>query len=522
MSTVDGQERRFRLQGVAADYYACESLEALCESGAGTGKTYSLLIKADACAWSNPNARILFVRRTRISMNTAPLPEWENEILWPGHPALSGPGATAHYKDRQFYRYPNGAEVWLTGFDSQEKIDDILSSKWDRVFIFQAEQMRLTDVEKLITRLRAFNTPYHQITYDVNPAPPEHWIAKRFGLIRGTGRWDVPPERSVFSYRHEDNPAWYDAVRDEWTSQGRQYVQTILESLTGLRRERLLKHRWVSAEGMVWEEFDADSHVLDGEVVPTGDGRAMLTAHGWERPVELRWFLGSVDIGFEDPAAFGCYGFDGQGRAYLIREEYRTHLTHDELADRIGAIYADYPMRAIVSDHDPAFIKSMNRWLSRYHGGRDVGAIVRSADKTRDKGEKSGLDIVRQRLRRREDGTRGLYFLSSALSDPDPELRHRSAPLSVTDEIPSYVYRVREDGKPYREEPDPLCVDHGCDQLRYMARYAWGRDLTAAPHERSIDEQMVAEVGSIDYAYERRHREEVAKLGKRPGRPGKW
>ena len=482
----------------------------MCESGAGTGKTFSLLIEADYTAWTHPGARLLFVRRTRVSMNTAPLPEFEKEVLWPGHPALMT--GSAHFKDRQFYRYPNGSEIWLAGFDSQQKIDDILSSKWDRVYIFQAEQMRLEDIEKLITRLRNFGAGYHQLTLDVNPAPPEHWIAKRFGLVRGKGIWNPSKNRAVFSYRHEDNPAWYDAEAGRWTDAGEEYVHTILDTLTGTRRERLLHHRWVSAEGMVWEDYDPEKHIIYGSVTPKPNGRASLEVRGWEKPVELMWFLGAFDWGFHpDPASFGCYGIDRDGRMYQIVEEYRLSLTQDEWAEKIGAIYKKYPMRAIVADDDGAFIKTMNRWLSNYHGGRDVGRIVRKADKQQDHGEKSGIDIARQRWRARPDGTYGCYILSDALVEPDPELKSREAPLCLADEIPSYVYRQVEDGKPHKEEPDPLCIDHGCDRHRYACKWVWGRDLA---EKDPVASQMVHAPGTIEGQYERRHRELLEKLGR--------
>lgn len=509
--------RRFRLQGNAADYYVCDKLEVLCESGAGTGKTFSLMVKDDATLWENPGCRILWVRRTRKSMSLAPLPDFEKYVLWPGHPALAA--GAAHYKDRDVYRYPTGSELWLAGFDSQEKIDDVLSSQWDRIRVFQAEQIRLTDYEKLLTRLRAFGTPYHQITLDVNPADPGGWIAKKFGLKRGTGEWEPGEGKAVFSYRHEDNPAWYDAEKDEMRAEGKIYVGQILEGLTGVRREQLLLHRWVRAEGMIWGDYDAEEHIIHGKVEATPEHRALLTVQGWAKPVELRWFMGSMDWGFEDPAAFQCYGFDSENRAYLIREEYRKGLSHDEWAEKIGAIHRDFPMRTIVVDTQPALIKTMNRWLSDYYGGREVGGIVQPADKTRDQGEMAGLDIVRSRMKKRPDGSRGIYFLADALVEPDPDLRRGSQPLCLTDEIPSYTYRVKEDGKPWKEEPDPLCVDHGCDCLRYMAKWAWGVDLS---HQPVVELKPVAK-NAVDYAYEVSHLEALAYLeGASEPAKGRW
>lgn len=540
-------ERHWTLQGNAARMIRSKARELLLESGAGTSKTFSLLIKADKTAWDFPGCRQLFIRRTRISMNQAPLPEWESEILWPGHPAFSGPGATGHFKDRQFYNYGNGpnpedprqgaSEIWLAGFDSKEKINDILSSKWDKVYAFQCEQLRLDDVEAVISRLRNFGCALrdeageivvndegkavesgHQVHLDVNPAHPEHWIAKRFGLVRGTGRWDTPKGKAVFSYRHTDNPMLFDAKTKKPTPQGHDYVGETLEALTGHRRQRLLLHRWVQVEGAIWPDYDPDKHVLYGAtsekhpeaLEPTnGNQSALLRVQGWKRPVELRWFMGSFDWGWEDPATFQCWGFDSKNRAYLVAEEYRQHLGHEAWAELIEEIHERHRMRVIVCDHEPALIDAVNRRLGSFYADRGVGGIARNATKVGDRGERVGLDIVRERFRKRKDGTYGIYMLSDALRSVDADLAPQ--PQRLTDEIPSYVYREKEEGKAWKEEPDPTCVDHGCDALRYMAVWAWGKDLAPKPEEGP---ETTVPLGTMGHQYEKSHRDALKRLGK--------
>lgn len=467
-------DREIELQGNGAAFFDCRDQEVLCESGAGTGKSFSLMVKANWTAREYPECRQLFLRQTRKSLTESILPDWEHEILWPGHPAIHG---TASREHRDSYRYPNGSIIVLGGCD---KIDRILSSKWDRIYIFQCEEVTLETWEKLISRLRAFQTPYHQIIADVNPAPPTHWLARKFG--RSKGAWHPNEDKAVFSYRHDDNPLLYDADTGQRTPKGEIYIEKTLNALTGVRRERLLKHRWVAAEGMVWEDYDPEVHLITGEIKKREQDETLwLHVVGWDEPVKLEWFMGSMDIGFEEPGCFQVWGVDRHNCMYRVAEVYRRHWDNGQWADAICDLHSEFRMRAISCDHDPAFIKLLNDRISG-PGGNEMHRIARPADKTRDKGEKAGIDQVRVRMKRGKDGKRGIYLMRDALRcGADPELMAEARPVCTEQEIPGYVYRVMEDGKPYREEPEPTCIDHGCDALRYAAVWIWKRDFTVTP-----------------------------------------
>ena len=66
--------------------------------------------------------------------------------------------------------------------------------------------------------------------------------------------------------RHVDNPSLTKA-----------YLKN-LERLSGARYERLFKGRWVSEEGLVYDEWDPAIHMIEAEDVP-----------------DLKWHFGSVD-----------------------------------------------------------------------------------------------------------------------------------------------------------------------------------------------------------------------------------
>jgi hypothetical protein len=236
-------DRRIALYGGNAEFFLCEDGEVLLEAGAGTGKTYTGLRKIDAFARSHPGCRILLCRKTRVSMNESVLPQWEQEVLWPGHEAFRG---TATREHRTYYEYNNGSRVVLGGLDN---VDRIMSSQYDLILVVEATEITLEDWEKLTSRLRNGMAPYSQAIADVNPGPEFHWLNKR--AKRGA--------MTRILSRHTDNPRWYDHELEDWTEEGLAY-QARLDKLTGVRRRRLRDHEWVSADGPIWPEFDSRKH----------------------------------------------------------------------------------------------------------------------------------------------------------------------------------------------------------------------------------------------------------------------
>jgi phage terminase large subunit len=321
-------KRVYRAYGGAAEYIKCTDLEALCDSGAGTGKTFSLMHKAHMVANNHPGSRQVFARVTRKSMNDSVLPEWEEKVLWRGHPAIHGTAGPAHRDD---YRYPNGSVIVLHGLDN---IDRILSSAYDRIYIFQAEEMTgaagIEVWDKLITRLRNGKTPYHQITGDVNPGPANHWINVRanrkicspcqrgersdgFPLIVEMNEdigapvcpeclgvdWQYQMRR--IRYRHEDNPRLYDHENRCWRDFGKEYIGNELGRLKGVSRERLLRHRWVAEEGVILDEWDDKVHMLDGKMFKPGTDPTeknsvnwRLHVEGWPVPIPVSFRYGAT------------------------------------------------------------------------------------------------------------------------------------------------------------------------------------------------------------------------------------
>jgi hypothetical protein len=102
-------------KGAAADLFRCRDPEVLIEGPAGTGKTRAVLEYVNATCELHDGIRVLICRQTRVSLTESVLVTWENKVLWPGHPAITGDASRAN---RHSYRYPNDSEIVLGGLDN--------------------------------------------------------------------------------------------------------------------------------------------------------------------------------------------------------------------------------------------------------------------------------------------------------------------------------------------------------------------------------------------------------------------
>lgn len=440
-------DREYTAYGGAARLFKCQALEILCESGAGTGKTFSLMQHANYTARKYPGCRLFFARDTRKSLNDSVLDEWENKVLWPGHPAITG---TASKEHRDYYEYPNGSRISLIGLDN---VDRIMSAQFDKGYVFEATEISLEDHEKLLSRLRNGMTDCHQLIEDCNPGSEYNWLNQRFPKAGET-----QPNRVRILYRHEDNPKWYDHALKRWTSQGISYIRDVLGSLTGARKERLLHHRWVSEEGQVLPEFDPRVHCITLDKVPP-----------------LTWYTAAMDFGYNAPGCLQVWGYDADDRGYRLAEVYRRGWTIDQWADAAEELRKEFPYRFMLADSArPDDIRFLNK---RLHTERESDAVVRACDKSR--GVLHGIDLLRDLLKPDALGKPRMYFVKDALRyGADPELRDKKRPVCTEQEIPSYVFRKNEEGREIKDEPDRACADHGIDAARYNATFAWGRDLS--------------------------------------------
>lgn len=404
-------------RGAAWRLLHCQAPECLVSGPAGSGKSVAALFKLHLCAEAVPGLRALILRRTRESLTESALVSFEQFVLPRDHPARQGP----QRRLRQSYRYPNRSEIILGGLDKPGRI---MSTEFDLVFVQEAIEVTEDAWESMTTRLRHGKLPYQQLMADTNPDAPGHWLKRRCDAGRTL----------LLESRHEDNPLLWGA--GDWTPFGRTYLAR-LDALTGPRKDRLRHGRWVQAEGVVYEGWDAAVHLVDRFAIPAS----------WPR-------LLSIDFGYTNPFVAQWWAVDPDGRLYRYREIYHTHCLVEDHARRIRELSAGEPRPvAVICDHDAEDRATLAR-----HFGYGTTAAVKAVG--------NGIQAVAARLRKAGDGKPRLFLLRDSLDERDPDLNERKKPCCTEEEIGGYCWNTSS-GRRKGEEPVKE-NDHGVDSLRYV------------------------------------------------------
>lgn len=418
---------------------ACDRLfdtkdpEVLLSGPAGTGKSRACLEKLHIMALLNPGMRGLIVRKTAATLSSTALVTWRrfvcNESLLSGDVTYYG----GSKQEPSAYRYTNGSVISIGGLDN---INKIMSSEYDIVYVQEATELTENDWESLSTRLRNWVVSFQQIIADCNPAQPTHWLKQR--CDRG--------QCVLLETWHEDNPQLFDDEGNV-TEKGLGYIDK-LDRLTGVRHSRLRLGKWAAVEGVIYEDFDPNVHIIPSIPISNEPVDWAGVPLSWTR----YW---AVDFGYVNPFVLQCWAEDGDGRLYLYREIYHTHKTVDVHAKNILAIvrpegrWREPKPSAVVCDHDAE---------GRAVLERELGMSTQPAHKS----VLEGIEAVQVRLRDPGDGRRRVYLVRNALVKADPELAEGGKPTCTIDEVPGYVWSDKGKEQPVKAD------DHGCDAMRYI------------------------------------------------------
>lgn len=438
------EHRAYVPHGAAQQLWWSQATEVLLSGPAGTGKSRACLEKLHWTAERYPGMRGLILRKTRESLAESALVTWEEKVVPANHPILNGPQRDS----RKVYRYPNGSEVIVAGLrqSGRNETQRVMSTEYDIIFVQEAIELNEDDWEKATTRLRNGKTPYGQLMADTNPDRPTHWLKKRCDAGKTV----------LLESRHEDNPVLWDRARNQPTEAGGTYIG-ILDGLTGPRKQRLRYGRWVQAEGVVYEGWDAAVHLVDRFEIPAD----------WTRYL-------SIDFGFTHPFVCQWWAVDPDGRLWLYREIFQMGLLVEDAAAQIKALQATEPRARIllaVCDHDA----EDRATLAKHLGVATVAAR---------KEVSPGIQAVASRLKRAKDGKPRIFLLRGSLVRRDPALAAKHKPCCTAEEFDGYVWD--EGGHRNKGEEPVKENDHGLDALRYMAAQLdfgtqWNGKITLPP-----------------------------------------
>jgi phage terminase large subunit len=382
-------------RGGCAELVYSHDREVIAEGPAETGKTLAACWKLHLTASKYPRSQWSIVRKTQKSVYGSVLQTWQRVI--DGAPVVPYGG-----EKPEKYTYANGAVVWIGGMDNPDKV---LSSERDGVYVNQAEELTADDWEKITTRTtgRGSVVPFAQAFGDCNPGGSKHWIRDRArdGKLR------------LIRTQHQDNPTLY-MEGGELTDQGRRTMEA-LDGLTGVRRKRLKEGIWATAEGAVYDIFDAAVHVREQD-------RA-----------RYRRYRLVMDEGYTNPAVILVIGEDGDGRRHVFAEYYRRGVLQGEVITQALAMGKEYGTRlAYVDEAAAGLIADLMNNRMDAHGAK--GRVL------------DGIYAVQNALKVQGDGR--------------PRLTVDPSCVNTINEFESYEWKPEKD-EPKKEN------DHAMDAVRY-------------------------------------------------------
>jgi PBSX family phage terminase large subunit len=447
-------------RGGCKEVFEAREDEVLISGPAGTGKSRACLEKLYTMCLLTPNLRVLILRKTLRSLGSTALVTWRNFVI---KEALAT-GAVVYYggssQEAPQYRFRNGSTVTIGGLDNPTRV---MSSEYDVVYVQEATEITIEDLEFVKTRLRNWTITFQQLIMDCNPAGDKHWLKLRCN--EGKCR--------LIESRHEDNPRLFDLLPDgsyRVTTKGASYI-AILDNLTGVRYKRLRLGLWVSAEGIVYEEFDPAKHVVPWSY--DDEGNALPLPAEWER----YW---AIDFGFSHPFVLKCYAEDPEdGALYMYREIYMTGRTVAEHAQTImdcvtrekTKTYWDHLNRIERTIVTREWIEPMPTAIICDHDAEDRRTFEKATGLGTQPAIKAvsvGIDLHKQRLKGDAGGPLILY-MADALVERDQSQADKLLPTDTVSEYASYVWKVSADGR-IQDEPVKR-DDDGMDTDRYMTMF---------------------------------------------------
>jgi len=403
----------YKWRGGALELIQSREPEVILSGPAETGKTYAACYKAHMACREYPGAQGALVRKVAASIPGTVLRTMKRVI---GRFPIDYYGGD---DNPERIIYPNGSQIWVGGMDNPTKV---LSGERDFIQVCQAEELNLNDLEIMATRTtgRGAVMPYTQIFGDCNPGGSKHPLRTRSRL-------------KLLISRHKDNPSLYDDAGN-LTEQGVKSMAA-LQSLTGIRRKRLLEGIWASAEGAVYDMFDSTP---GGPHVKVRD------------PREFVQFGLSIDAGYTHPAVILLIGIDGDGRWHIMREFYERGKLQGVVVAQAREWYLNAWTPPGTDAEGKPFIPRACNMIAYDEAAAALGADLRDAGMPA-KGAKGkvfgGITAIQDRLKVQDDDLARLSV--------DPSC------VNTINEFESYVWKPEKD-EPVKEN------DHAMDTIRYF------------------------------------------------------
>lgn len=346
------------------------------------------------------------------------------------------------------------SEIHYHGLDAGRSTSDddlprkIGSMAYGWIFVDEGTELSEGEWNQLVGRLRYdgkrqggqfYTVPFQQIFTATNPASRQHWMYRMFFEDKNG---------DVIQMNVRDNPY----VPED-------YVKRMERTLSGMRYERYFKGKWVGSEGMVYKEWDDDTHRIPPKKLQQRHaGWAIHQRKEWTNGEESVWaspppdwrVYRAIDFGYNNPFVCQWWARSPDDELVLFRELYQSELLIEEAAEKIKRnTDSEWVLENTFADHDAQAAETL----------REHGVLTQNAQKD----VEAGIDAVKSRMQADARGRPRLYIMQGArIHEPDNQLKLSDKPLKTADELPSYTWKDDDEDKPKKSD------DHGMDAMRYL------------------------------------------------------
>ena len=214
------------------------------------------------------------------------------------------------------------------------------------------------------------------------------------------------------------------------------YFAMLLATYHGKWREQELEGKFVSFEGLVYDNYDPEIHLID--------------------PIKLedwwpRWRV--IDFGYKNPFVAQWWCRNPDGRYFRYREIYYSHRTVNQHAQDILRHSFGENIVDTICDQD-----AEDRATLEEHGIPTIGAV---------RDIRIGVQDVWNALELDETGKPDIYLFKQALVEKDPMLVAEDLPTCTEEEFPLYAWPRDREGVIRKEVPIDL-HNHGMDSIRML------------------------------------------------------
>lgn len=213
-------------------------------------------------------------------------------------------GIAKYNQQKRQWAFPNGSVLKFAYLDNDAAVHNYQSTQMDVILFDEASQFTWYQLTYMQSRIRSVKGYPTFTAYGSNPGGICAGELKRF-FIRA-GEHEIPHIVEIEQGKKQTHMFIPAKLSDNLILEKMDpNYRKNLENLPDHLRKQLLEGDWDTAEGMAWQEWRENRHIIPPFAIPDD----------WIR-------FRSLDWGFSKPYAIGWYAIDHDGRMYLYRELY--------------------------------------------------------------------------------------------------------------------------------------------------------------------------------------------------------